>query len=452
MANITFRPFNDNFDIEDVRTALAFLWESSQVDEIGTDTLITIRYIGTTYEDLADIYIEFYGDFSSDNFEDWQIDRVEMGQGTEVVLTLDELSINGPEVGAQDGDNLLSFLMSGNDTITTETNFADAVVEGYDGDDRFAMASSGLHVAGGRGQDTAVFDFGVRDATIQAETVRPEGETQEFHILRVTNSDDTEYTLYEIEATEFNGERYEITGGSADSDLLTGSPNTRDLIAGAGGNDTILGGNGADLLIGEGGDDTILGGNGRDFIQAGTDNDMVRGGNGADRILGNEGNDVLRGGFGRDTLNGGEGNDRIYGGKGFDLLNGSRGNDRLFGEARNDTLRGQLGDDSLFGGSGNDMLFGGQGNDLLRGGAGNDFFNGGAGDDVFVFTSGNGDDRIVNFAAGEDTIRIQDGADSLEDLSFETLGDDVLVSFSDVTILVQDVELNALQDADNFLF
>ncbi|MQY41625.1 hypothetical protein GG681_03155 [Epibacterium sp. SM1969] len=391
-------------------------------------------------------FVRMLGEFTGDDISLWTLTGLEVGRDNQTQIRATDFEIGFNEyTQITDPADLIDATLSGSDVFVSQ-NDADNNWDSGAGDDTLNLGRGDDLIFAGEGIDRLIIDDNFANAEFLDTPDR----------VAVRSNDGTD-TLFGVELLQFNdrlvtiARDFSLSGGARLSGDQFSATRDDVLLAGEG-NDTLLGGIGADLLIGEGGDDTILGGNGRDFIRAGTDNDMVRGGNGADRILGNEGNDVLRGGYGRDTLNGGEGNDQIYGGKGYDLLYGSRGHDRLFGEARNDTLRGQLGDDSLFGGSGNDMLFGGQGNDLLRGGAGNDFFNGGAGDDVFVFTSGNGDDRIVNFAAGEDTIRIQDGADSLEDLSFETLGDDVLVSFSDVTILVQDVELNALQDADNFLF
>ena len=43
------------------------------------------------------------------------------------------------------------------------------------------------------------------------------------------------------------------------------------------------------------------------------------------------------------------------------------------------------------------------GDDLLYGGTGNDLLNGGRGDDLFVFTDGDGADRITRFSEGAGT-------------------------------------------------
>lgn len=166
------------------------------------------------------------------------------------------------------------------------------------------------------------------------------------------------------------------------------------------------------LVAGSFGDNTLRGNQHKDV----TRQDIMLGGDGEDRILGNSGRDTLQGGYGHDTLKGGSGSDRLRGG--FD-------------------------DDLLIGGSGNDKLFGQKGNDTLVGGRHTD---------VFVFHKGDGNDTIRDFGVGQDLISIGRGAKRLEDLNFEATGADVLVSFANVTILVKDTSLDALNSADNFLF
>ena len=149
------------------------------------------------------------------------------------------------------------------------------------------------------------------------------------------------------------------------------------------------------------------------------------------------------GDLGDDLMKGGNGNDRLLGGVGRDTMFGDLGADRLFGRS---------GSDELIGGHGWDQLYGGKGHDTLIGQVGNDISHGGAGADHFVFHRGQGNDTILDFAIGQDKIVIGRGASWFGQLDFTQQGDDVLVSFSDVTILVENVTLAEIQDADNFLF
>ena len=90
----------------------------------------------------------------------------------------------------------------------------------------------------------------------------------------------------------------------------------------------------------------------------------------ANRIVGTEEDDIIYGGDGKDTILGGDGNDELYGDKG---------------------------NDSLVGGKGSDSLWGGKGDDILTGGAGND---------IFYYDDGDGNDTIINYSPGVDSVVI----------------------------------------------
>jgi serralysin len=91
----------------------------------------------------------------------------------------------------------------------------------------------------------------------------------------------------------------------------------------------------------------------------------------------------------------GGGNDSVDGGEHNDTLDGGGGDDSLLGRNGNDTLTGGADADSLDGGAHNDLLNGGAGDDLLRGGSGRD---------TFLFGETGGDDRIFDFAKGQDKV------------------------------------------------
>jgi len=65
------------------------------------------------------------------------------------------------------------------------------------------------------------------------------------------------------------------------------------LMFGGAGNDTLIGGSGADQLFGEAGNDTLLGKGGDDFLFGGAGNDVLIGGPGQDIMDGGPGNNVL---------------------------------------------------------------------------------------------------------------------------------------------------------------
>ncbi|XDA97767.1 CAP domain-containing protein [Sulfitobacter sp. LCG007] len=123
-------------------------------------------------------------------------------------------------------------------------------------------------------------------------------------------------------------------------------------------------------LVGSGGRNKLGGGDGNDFIQ------------------GKGGRDVLRGGDDKDILRGDGGADRLFGGDGKDKINGGSGNDKLRG------------------GDGPDVLKGNGGKDNIAGGEGNDRMSGGGGRDTFIFTEGDGNDRITDFRLRTDKVRL----------------------------------------------
>lgn len=93
---------------------------------------------------------------------------------------------------------------------------------------------------------------------------------------------------------------------------------------------------------------------------------------GDDSRMGGEGADVLEGLAGNDTLSGQGGSDTLDGGLGSDLLDGGDGQDRLWGGAGaqlatppTDTLRGGAGDDTLVGDNPRSTYDGGAGTDTL---------------------------------------------------------------------------------------
>ena len=71
--------------------------------------------------------------------------------------------------------------------------------------------------------------------------------------------------------------------------------------------------------------------------------------------------------------------------------------------------------------------------------------------DVFVFGRDDGTDRITDFTLGEDVIRIS-AVNRLGGLSFFRIGPDVQINFGDLHILVEDITIAQLRQADNFPF
>jgi len=189
--------------------------------------------------------------------------------------------------------------------------------------------------------------------------------------------------------------------GSDFRDVLLGSA-LGDSIFGLGGDDFILGRDGADELVADSllcsdlnpctdGADVLFGGRGPDFLlnyshyscasRCGAGDNMFRGGYGNDYFAGGHGDDTLRGGPGRDVaafpfalepVIASLGTERATG-MGADVLAsiedlvGSRHDDRLTGDRFANTISGFAGDDRIFGAAGSDSLLGDAGNDSLFG-------------------------------------------------------------------------------------
>ncbi|MBW7901823.1 MAG: calcium-binding protein [Rhodocyclaceae bacterium] len=132
----------------------------------------------------------------------------------------------------------------------------------------------------------------------------------------------------------------------------------------------------------------------------------------------------------------GTGNDTITGGTAADTLDGGNGED---------VIRAGAGDDVVSGGAGADLLYGEIGNDTIIGGAGNDTIYGGDGADVFVFTTGNGVDRIMDFVSTTDKIDVT-GA------SGELLGNVAIAGNTTVTTAAAASGASIFATADNQAF
>lgn len=234
--------------------------------------------------------------------------------------------------------------------------------------------------------------------------------------------------------------------GSPDGDILLGLSGD-DTLSAADGNDTVLGGSGDDLLLPGFGSDTVDGGDGNDTVDYSNtwavNVRLVAGRVTADlfrdtlvsieNVNGSDLNDVITGDALSNILNGNDGDDRLsglaaddilFGGLGDDTLIGGQGNDMLEGGDDDDRLQGQLGDDTLLGDAGQDQLFGGLGRDVLNGGTEDDRLTGGGQADVFVFETGSGFDRILDW---------EDGADKMDLTEFE------MVSFNAVRQIAVEV-------------
>jgi Ca2+-binding RTX toxin-like protein len=236
-------------------------------------------------------------------------------------------------------------------------------------------------------------------------------------------------------------------GGHATGDTLTGIENLigsahADVLTGDAGNNTITGGAGGDVLDGGAGIDTTSYAGSSTRVNVNLASGAVWGGHATfdtligienligsahdDSLIGNAGNNVLNGGLDNDRLVGGDGNDVLTGGADEDSLNGGAGIDVASylgstagvsvnlatgaasgGDAAGDTFSGI---ENLVGSAYSDTLTGGAGANVFNGGLGSDVLTGGGGADAFVFNaalSAAGVDRITDFSAADDTIRLE---------------------------------------------
>lgn len=253
--------------------------------------------------------------------------------------------------------------------------------------------------------------------------------------------------------TLYGGDGNDVLGGGVGADRLDGGAGTRDRAvyndAGAGlradlqasGTNTgIAAGDtyvGIEDLSGSAYGDTLAGDMLANMLWGGAGNDLLFSRDGADTLYGGEGDDTLTGGAGADWLDGGAGahdraqytdatsgvradlqapgnnsgyaaGDRYVG---IEDLNGSNFADTLLGDGGANAIWGGAGDDRLYGRLGADTIYGGSGNDILIGNEGNDVLVGGAGKDCFDFDRALGAsnvDRIADFVAADDTIRLDD--------------------------------------------
>ena len=197
-------------------------------------------------------------------------------------------------------------------------------------------------------------------------------------------------------------------------------------------------------------------------IDATGENTMVFARGGDDTITGGDANNVIFGESGNDSIDGGGGADILVGGADNDTISGGEGHDFILGDATgagvvgDDSLRGGAGNDALLGDGGSDTLDGGEGSDWLIGGAGDDVLTGGAGDDTFFFEPNHGNDTVTDFVSGEDLIDLREFSDisGIDDLVFETQGNDVVINLTDYsggTIRIEGVSTSSLT-ASNFVF
>ena len=250
---------------------------------------------------------------------------------------------------------------TGNDKLYVMGN--DTLLQGDAGYDQvIVLDAGGVNIAIGTGVEYAAGNSGndiiSGSGLLTAVTI---GGAGGIDILTGGNAGDT---LAGGEGNDIligNGGDDMFFGGTGTDAFYGGAGDDRFYILG---NDTTINGGGdydRAIVLDTNGVNITLG-FGTEYAAGNTGNDTISaaGLTTAVTIGGAGGNDTLTGGDAGDTLSGQFGNDTLFGGAGVDTLLGGVGDDHLYGGTGNDTLQGGVGADILFfeDNSGNDFVFG----------------------------------------------------------------------------------------------
>ena len=421
------------------------------------------------------------GDNTVVGIEGSRIDQARLGNGTNTVSVATDARIGSLWTG--DGNDNITLSGSariymlkmgqGDNILTTDSGNVESVYS-YMGNNTLNIGTGGVQqvVLSGEGGTHAITSDGylgavqVYSASSTTLTLRADAG-----MVRLGHGGNT-ISLSDAASVDV------IRGGDARDTVTLATGTEIDTLRLGAGND-LLRMNGTAVVwnadTGAGNDIVYLGSTGGSVVNLGAGNDTVF-------LQPTPTNDetILRGGSGTDTLNlsgfkalgvtvsletsnfqsleDGQGYlsvsgfEKLLGTKRSDTMTGSDGgNETLLGGSGNDRLSGLAGDDLLQGQGGADKLRGGDGDDVLDGAAGRDQLWGGAGEDTFLFRARDGADTLMDFTAGEDHIQII-GAKSLSNINFDAKGADVEISYGKLSILVKDIDVATMQDADNFLF
>jgi Ca2+-binding RTX toxin-like protein len=328
---------------------------------------------------------------------DVKVNGADPGSGAAACSAIQGISVNGGPLA-----NMID--LSGVTQADFLNLFAFVGILGSAGADNITGSAFSDYIDGGPGSDTIDGAGGADNLQFSGS---PAADT-------ITATAGTGSLTSGGETDTYSGiERFSLSGLAGD-DTLTGAGGA-DSLAGGDGNDTLTGADGDDFLDGGTGADTLDAGNGNDFLNAGAGEDTLDAGIGNDFLSG----DPFSGQEAPDTLNGGAGADTLLfaGTPVDDLLIATALDGSLTAGGLTDTysgierfsLSGLAGNDTLTSGDGNDFLDGGAGADTLDAGNGDDFLegdpfsgqeapdtlHGGAGADTMSFAGTPGDDEII---------------------------------------------------------
>jgi Ca2+-binding RTX toxin-like protein len=285
-----------------------------------------------TVNDAADLVSEAPGSGIDAVFT--AVDGYKLGSNVENLLLLAAVTGEGNELNNRiDGS-------SGNDTLV-----------GGLGDDTLDGGAGADLLLGGKGNDIYIID-NLGDSVAE----NPNDGTDTIRTSLFNFSLDSP-AFANVENLTLTSSFAFVGTGNDLANVMIGSDADNEL-NGRGGNDTMIGGKGADTYTVDSAGDKVVElagpGSGFDLIVASVSYMMAANvellklsGAGAINGTGNTGNNIIE-----DV---GGGNNKIFGLQGNDFLGGGSGNDTLDGGAGNDTLDGGAGKDTLAGGAGDDV-------------------------------------------------------------------------------------------------
>lgn len=308
------------------------------------------------------------------------------------LANVEEITINTRDVTANDNNGGLNGGGVGGrgDTVQivgdfsgTSLNYSTITVNGDEGDDTVdisGLASDHRIVFHGGGGDNVV--IGQNRTQDVLENARHEASSaQEGE----DGDDGDDASAPDAGMPQTDGL---VLVGDATGETFIGA-GMNDVVFAGDGADNALGNAGDDLLFGDGGNDRLFGGDGDDVIEAGAGDDMVFADDGDDLVIATEGD-------GRDSYWGGEGTDTIdYAAVSasveVDLGHGAMGHGQVMIGTEADQIYSF---ENVITGSGDDKITANAAVNVMDGGGGNDTF-------VFGSAADADGDRILGFAPGD---------------------------------------------------
>ncbi|CAA2105741.1 Bifunctional hemolysin/adenylate cyclase [Methylobacterium bullatum] len=337
------------------------------------------------------------------------------GAGTDLVQSAASFTL------AEGFENLA---LTGASALAGTGNSAANTITGNAAANRLDGATGSDTLIGGLGNDTYVTDGG--DTIVEALNGGTDLVETSVSLTLGDNIENLTLTGVSALAGTGNALANRITGNAA-----------ANLLDGGTGSDTLIGGLGNDTYVTDGGDTIVEAlGAGTDLVRSSAtltlgDNleNLTLTGTAAIKATGNALDNTLLGNDAANVLNGATGTDRLVGGLGDDtyvtdggdkIVEASAGGIDLVRSSVEFNLGSEIENLLLTGsadinGKGNALantLTGNGSANMLNGGLGDDILKGGAGADIFFFNTALGAgnvDRIVDFAAIDDTLRLENG-------------------------------------------